>query len=209
MNRIVPLLVLVVSLLSNVAAQNNQADRRFELFAGFSDIFTDHGSSGTPLDRFSGLRGVGISGTGYITPRFGITGDFSAHLRSHTENVSGGSVRLRTTSYNYLVGPHFRFSNSTRMTPFVHALIGLSNNRFKATGQGSAASSAPLIYESISDTTMALGGGLDIKVAKRISIRAFQIDYMPVFVGERPNIPGFDGRRFDNVRFSTGIVFRP
>jgi hypothetical protein len=208
MNKTVLLLLLVISLVSKVAAQNDQPFSRFEIFGGLSEVFTDHGQSGTPLDRFSRLDGFEVAGTIYITKRFGITGDFSTHLNAHIQEVSGGSVRLKTTSYNYLVGPHFRFTNSTRVTPFVHALVGASNNRFRADGRGSAASSSPLIYESITDPALALGGGLDIRASKRFSIRAVQLDYMPVFVQDRPVIPGFTGRTFNNVRFSVGAVFR-
>jgi opacity protein-like surface antigen len=208
MNKNALLLLLVVSLSSVVVAQNNQSDRRAEFYVGFSELFTDHGQSGTPLDRFSGLLGVDISGTGYISKRFGITGDFSAHFRSHDENVAGGGpIHFKTSNYNFLVGPKFRFTNSTRVTPFLNALAGVSNNRFKATGNVAAGGSSPILTPiNVTDFAMALGGGLDIRVHKRISIRVFQIDYMPVFMRDRP-ITGFDGRRFDNFRFSTGIVF--
>jgi opacity protein-like surface antigen len=196
------LLTLVVSLFSAVAAQNDPPDRHFEFFAGYSVLFTDHENSGTPLDRFSGLHGMDFSATGYFTKRFGITGDFSFHTQSHNETFTGGSAHFRTTSYNYLVGPQFRFVNNTRVTPFVRALAGVSNNRF------SAKSTVPinLSSQSVTDFAMALGGGLDIRVHKRFGIRLFQIEYMPVFIRDRTQ-PGIDGRRFDNVRFSTGIVF--
>ena len=206
MNKNALLLLLVVSLSSIVVAQNKPSHRRVEFYVGFSELFTDHEQSGTPLDRFSGLLGVDVSGTGYITKRFGITGDFSAHFRSHDENVAGGPIHFKTSNYNYLVGPKFRFTNSTRVTPFLHALAGVSNNRFSAKGNVAGNSSPILTPINITDFAMALGGGLDIHIHKRISFRLFQIDYMPVFIRDRP-ITGFDGRRFDNVRFSTGIVF--
>src|SRR5215813_7212944 len=141
MNKSALLLLLVASLSSIVAAQNNQSNRRVEFYVGFSELFTDHGQSGTPLDRFSGLLGIEVEGTGYITKRFGITGDFSAHFRSHDENVAGGSIHLTSSNYNYLGGPKFRFTNTTRVTPFVHALVGVSNNRF--TAKGNIAGSGP------------------------------------------------------------------
>ena len=206
MNKKALLLMLVVSLSSIVVAQKDQPDRRVEFYVGFSDLFTDHGTSGTPLDRFSGLPGVEVAGTGYFTKRFGITGDFSAHFQSHDESVTGGSIHFKGSNYNYLAGPTFRFTNTTRVTPFVHALIGVSNNRFSAKGNVAGNSSPILTPINITDFAMALGGGLDVRIYKRISWRAFQIDYMPVFIRDRP-ITGFDGRRFDNVRFSTGIVF--
>ena len=46
---------------------------------------------------------------------------------------------------------------------------------------------------------MVIGGGLDIKVNKRIDIRAFQFDANPIY---------FDESTYLNMRFSTGVVFK-
>jgi len=44
-----------------------------------------------------------------------------------------------------------------------------------------------------------LGGGLDLRISKRIAVRLIQVDYTPTFFGS--------GRQ-DNFRISAGIVFR-
>src|SRR5687768_5739921 len=127
----IPVLILLVVLLSTlVAAQDEDKDkRRVEFFGGFSFLGTADEESGAPLIRFGGLDGFNVAATGYITKRFGITGDFSAHFRRDTENVTGGTVRLKSNNFSYLAGPQFKFTNKTRFTPFVRALAGGSTNR--------------------------------------------------------------------------------
>jgi hypothetical protein len=46
---------------------------------------------------------------------------------------------------------------------------------------------------------MALGGGVDLRVGKRIDLRLIQFDYTPTFFGS--------GRQ-NNFRISTGVVFK-
>lgn len=204
------LLLLVVLLSNSVAAQDENKDkRRFEFFGGYSFLGTATEESGNPIIRFGGLDGFNIAVTGNITRRIGITGDFSALFRRQTVNVTGGNVRFKSTSFSYLAGPQFKFINKTRVTPFVRALAGVSNNHFSyratATGATTPAAEASL---NITDFALAVGGGLDVRVNKHIAVRAFQIDYNPVFVQNRPEIGFNSGRRFDNLRFSIGIVFK-
>jgi opacity protein-like surface antigen len=209
MYKIPLLLLLVVCLSSIVAAQNqNKDERRVEFFGGYSFLTTDAEESSEPIARFDNLDGFNVAVTYNITKRFGITGDFSAHFRKNTENVTGGTISFKASSYNYLVGPQYKFTNKTRFTPFVRALAGASNNHFsfQATPNGTT---TPVFDANLNltDFALAFGGGLDVRVNKRVSIRAFQLDYNPVFVRSRPEL-GVDARRFDNFRFSIGVVFK-
>jgi hypothetical protein len=63
---------------------------------------------------------------------------------------------------------------------------------------------------------MAFGGGIDVRVNERIKVRVFQLDYAPIFSGDRTiAVGGFgllepallDTKRQDNFRFSFGITF--
>lgn len=91
-----------------------------------------------------------------------------------------------------------RFEADTR-TPVTG---GTFTSRFETTG---------------TDFALALGGGLDVRVSDRISIRAIQVDYNPVFLGDltvdRLNRAGtlatqtLEDQRADNIRISVGIVF--
>jgi hypothetical protein len=91
----------------------------------------------------------------------------------------------------------------------VHALVGASRNRFSyLLTPTSTAAATTSVSQNSTDFAMALGGGLDVRAHKRVSIRLFQIDYNPVFAPTRPQFGTNTNFRFDNIRFSTGIVFR-
>jgi len=198
------LTLLVVSFASWVAGQ----DKRVEVFGGFSYSTIDDHRSSQPIDHVGSLDGFNIAATGFVTKRFGITGDFSAGFHSGTEPVDIGTLRFSSKTFTYLAGPHYRFMTSSRWTPFVHALAGVANARFsyRLTPNGST-SPNPKVSQSATDFSLALGGGLDLRANKHISVRLFQIDYAPVFAKDRPQFGAF-GARFDNVRFSIGVVFR-
>jgi len=196
--------VLVVSLASWVAAQ----DSRVEIFGGYSYLTIDDHKSGHPIDHVGALDGFNIAATGFVTKRFGITGDFSAGFHSGTESLTVGSLRFKSKNFTYLAGPLYRFTSSHRATPFVHLLAGVSNNRFSfLLTPTTPTTPSSKVSQSAPDFTLAFGGGLDVRASKHISVRAFQIDYAPVFTREQPQL-GAVTTRFDNVRFSIGVVFR-
>src|SRR5215204_5845417 len=112
---------LVVSLTALVAAQDK--DKRFEVFAEYSYMTIDDHKSNNPIDHVGSLDGFNVAVTGFVTKRFGITGDFSAGFRSGTEAVTVGTLDYKSKNFSFYAGPHYRFSNSTRITPFVHALF--------------------------------------------------------------------------------------
>jgi opacity protein-like surface antigen len=207
MQKLLWMLLLIVLCAPIAAAQDK---RRVEIFGGFSYLMTDLDEEDAPLDRFDGLDGFTVAVTGYVTKRLGITGDFSAHYRKNVEEFPGGTVSFRSRNYNFLAGPQYKFHNRHRATPFIHALAGVANNRFTIDAIPSGATT-PIASDSLSltDFALAIGGGLDIRVSDRISIRAFQLDYNPVFVRSRTvDLGDIDSRRLDNLRFSIGIVFK-
>ena len=186
---------LVVSLTVLVAAQDK--DKRFEVFAGYSYMRIDDHKSNNPIDHVGSLNGFEVAVTGFITKRFGITGDFSTGFAGGTEAVTGGSLRFSSSNFSFYAGPHYRFTNSSRVTPFVHALAGASNNRFNYDFTPTTGGLAH-VSQSSTDFAMALGGGLDVRVHKRVKIRLFQIDYNPSWL--------FDQTQH-NFRIGVGIVF--
>lgn len=214
---------LVASFVSMSHAQSDES--RAEFFAGYSLLRTDVSTEdfrnfGDSNDEpFKNLNGFNVAATGYVTERFGITGDFSAHFKNETlpfffPAVVGAptSAEGKARSLSFLGGPQVRFTNSTRVTPFVRALAGVQNNRIETEFIGGT---TPTNFDVTStDFALALGGGLDVRVSPRVAIRAFQIDYNPVFEGDQTiEVPGFGrqtfaGERTDNIRFSVGVVFK-
>jgi len=187
---------------------------KVEVFVGYSAL----GESGSRAISFGPNASVSgdYEGQGFETSiirnfrkRFGIKGDFSAHFNN--ESGSGPitactpacttvtqNFQLKTRVYNFLAGPEFKARNSTRFTPFAHALGGVAHTSATFTTPGPTLNL--LLKKSDTSFAMALGGGLDIRASKRVSFRAL-IDYNPVFVNDSTT-----GTR-DFVRFSLGVLF--
>jgi opacity protein-like surface antigen len=82
--------------------------------------------------------------------------------------------------------------------PFAHVLGGVAHTSANFTTPGPTFNL--LLKKSDNSFAMALGGGLDIRASKRVSVRAM-MDYNPVFVRDSAS-----GTR-DVVRFSVGVLF--
>jgi hypothetical protein len=88
----------------------------------------------------------------------------------------------------YLFGVHVPYRKSDRFTPYASALIGKATVTGKVSG----------FKESSSGFGMALGGGVDVGLTKRLAWRV-QADYLRT---------DFYKQIQDNYRFQTGIVLR-
>jgi opacity protein-like surface antigen len=207
-------LLLGSALLVSAQSPNPNEHPKFEFFAGYSAL----GETGSRVINLGPNAGVvgDYEGQGFETSiirnfnkHFGIKGDFSFHFNNESSRgpVSACSpvcttvtqdFQLKTRVYNFLAGPEFKARNSTRFTPFVHALGGFAHTSATFTTPGPT----HILFIRRNDTSfaMGLGGGLDIRASKRVSFRAM-MDYNPVFVNDSTI-----GTR-DFVRFSLGVLF--
>jgi opacity protein-like surface antigen len=199
-----------------VSAQSPNANEypKFEFFAGYSAL----GETGSRAISFGPNASVSgdYEGQGFETSiirnfnkHIGIKGDFSFHFNNESNRgpVTACSptcttvtqdFQLKTRVYNFLAGPEFKARNSTRFTPFVHALGGFAHTSATFTTPGPT----HILFLRRNDTNfaMGLGGGLDIGASNRVSLRAM-MDYNPVFVNDSSV-----GTR-DFFRFSLGVLF--
>lgn len=216
----------------SLAQTTTEATTGPELFVGYSNMQAEgvpsqEQNQGNSFDdevfgERTGLHGFNAAVTGYVTPRFGLTGDFSFNQRSRSftgANNAQGDVDTRIV--NVLGGPQVRFPNETRVTPFIRALFGIANTRFEVqqrqqlTTGGTASSS---FTTNATDFAMALGGGLDVRVGDRVGLRVLQVDYNPVFLRDRSiSVLGgagavqpqtLESNRQDNIRLSFGITIK-
>ena len=200
-------LLLIVALMFAPAAFA-QYYSHFEFYVGYAheranngaDSFDNNGRAtfnGRPVD----LRSRRVDYNGFetefnqnITHNIGIVASFSGtyHTTNFVDNNSGRTFRARVQRYDLLAGPRFNLRTG-RLTPFAHALFGVSYMRARF---NDALANCPS-----SDTAfaMAFGGGLDVRANDRIDVRAIQVDYVPTF---------FNGRRQDNIRASAGIKIK-
>jgi opacity protein-like surface antigen len=90
-------------------------------------------------------------------------------------------------AFNFLFGPRYTF-RTKKVTPFLQALVGINHVNPEK------------IYSVQNNFSLAFGGGVDVNVTDKISIRPVQLDYFT----NRIVFNGFS----DNIRFSTGVVFK-
>lgn len=145
-------LLLTFTLAERAAAQETP---KAELFGGYS-------YAGGPF------HGWHAAVAGNVNEWFGIVADFTGHYGGAIDE-DGFNERQRVHSYHF--GPRFS-ARRKRLTAFAHALAGASSLKTRLTGFGQR-------FE-FNDTGFSLvaGGGLDIRLHDRLSLRAFQLDYL-------------------------------
>jgi hypothetical protein len=194
------LIGMMILALTSVAAAQSVDYKRLEFFAGYSHNLTDTDTSNVdPVGNIFGKResfsGVETSVTGNVSRYVGLKFDFSAHFSKTTVAFPTFPRPLEVDSrlYNFLGGVQVK-DNSSEATfkPFAHALAGVAhtriNSRIEDVFRGTDSDTGP---------AGAFGGGIDIRVSRRVDIRAVQLDYNPTKL--------FDGTQH-NFRTGVGIV---
>ena len=206
---------LAVILFSSYALASAQNEKKPELFAGYSfesvnsgvtssDVLAT-GVTQTSLDNRFNLNGFNVSGAAYFTKHLGIAGDFSAHFDKRTDFFDTVPTQSNFKLYNITAGPQYKFSGSTRFTPFTHALFGIAHRNLTETlGSGSDA-----FTDRTTSFAMNLGGGIDYKLNDRFAVRLFQFDYNPIFLRSRTsNSIVLPNHTLNGIRISAGIVIK-
>jgi len=190
-----------------------------EFFAGYSFESMDSGIKNsdfagtsiptTSLEQRYKLNGFNVSGTGYLTKRFGLTGDFSAGFERRIDTFGTLQTRAKFSVYNITAGPQVKFFNDRRATPFVHALFGVARRSLKETLDVAVAAPITFAEDTTTSFAMNLGGGIDVRLNDRVDFRLIQVDYNPIFLKSRI-VEGvnFPGRTAHGLRFSIGLVIK-
>ena len=167
------------------------------------------------------FNGFDASVTGNVSRYIGITGNVTGHWKktSYLDNFTPPGVNQTLANdeklWNFLAGVQIKDnSRSKRVKPFGHVLAGFARYSNK---QAQTLDLFPAFNFTIDDRftgfAMKIGGGLDIKVGKRVDIRVIQADYTPVFAKDRnperisgPFTPSFVGRTMNGLTIGAGIV---
>ena len=168
--------------------------------------------------NFNGFDG---SLTYNVSRYVGIKGDVTGHFRtaSYVDNFTPPGVTQtisnRERLYNFLGGVQIKNNSKTaRLKPFAHALGGVARytNRQQQTIDLFPAFNF-VIEDQLTSLALKFGGGLDLRMGKRLDIRVIEFDYNPVFAGDRkpksisgPFTVAFTGRTAHNYSFGVGIV---
>jgi hypothetical protein len=128
-------------------------------------------------------------------PWFGFVADFGGY---HSGSI--GDLRLDTTVVNFQFGPRISWHKRRMVSPYAQALFG-----------GAYASSTrnlmldPPISGSASGLAMLVGGGVDIRIAHRVSVRPAEVDY---WLTRLRDPFASNARTQNNLRYSAGISFK-
>jgi|SRR5579859_5485290 len=205
-------------------------DSKFELFTGYSangyflnesPTTTATTASGQKVssffnDRAGGPAGFEISLDRNFNRYIGLKGDFSSYFETLHGSVLNAaaslcmkgivcthaiSFKVPLRSFYFTAGPEFKLRNSTRLTPFAHALFGgvASHAEFAIPASGTRFSDS----STRTGFAASFGGGVDVRVSRLVSLRT-TADYTAAFLAE----PSPAERRAQNhVRASAGILF--
>jgi hypothetical protein len=212
MKKLIEALCLTFVLCLSALAQNAATEDEYkknEFYIGYSNQQSD------------GLRGQtshGVQGSYVrnVSRYFGLKGDFSAAFQNNTfrrttidpnGNQQSFDFQDKNSRYTFLGGVQIKDNASqARFKPFVHALAGVAVTRSKfqlpsliCSGNNCTPGEITTVTFNRTNFSAALGGGLDIKINKRLDFRAFQVDYNPIFGS---------GTRQNNVRLGVGFVFK-
>jgi len=170
MRKFIGLLAIVLFLGVKAMAQNPP---KVEIFGGYSHVVADLSNTSFNLD------GGEVAVTENLNKWFGGTLDVGAQWG--TQN--GFNVNTQQIMY----GPVFACRKSSSIPPFGHVLLGAIRGSQEFAG----------ISQSAFRFAAVLGGGVDVKLSERASIRVIQADYL---------ISRFMGTNQNNIRLSAGIV---
>jgi hypothetical protein len=134
--------------------------------------------------------------------------------------VNNGSITgflLDTTVANFLAGPRVSIRERKRIVPYFQVLGGAvyattSTNIGLLPSAGSSGLQTPIPGQPItarfvaSQTAFALtaGGGVDIKISKRVTFRPIAVDY---YMTRLRNLRTAGDNNQDNIRYSAGFTF--
>ena len=216
MSKLVMGLIAILAMSVAALAQDNRA----EVFLGYSNLQADRsfdslGSLNNFRDTFkrNSLHGGEAAVTGFPLPWLGLTGDFSYHQKSDSASTAAGINKYERRVFYFMGGPTLKIRNPTRVEPFVRGLFGGAHLREKYTLTPNGTTGAIVTFNpSTTKFALGLGGGLDVRLGDKFSLRLIQVDYTPIFTGDRVfvvnnNSLRLDKNRVDNLRLSVGLVF--
>ncbi|MCI0490954.1 MAG: porin family protein [Blastocatellia bacterium] len=184
------LMFLAVLIVTVIPTHAQESYPKVEIYGGYSffssNQFPDRENLNSP--------GFGASIAGNLSKNFGLVAEISGNYGQVTLPGLVPDVTVPefdTDVYTFLVGPRVT-SRSTGFDLFGHVLFGGARTKVER-------------FESDTDFAMAVGGGVDINVSKRIAVRIFQVDYLPI----KSDRNLFRNEEWShNVRFQIGVVFR-
>lgn len=211
--------VIVLVMVAGVATA--QDFPRVEIFGGYDLLrfsgedtdnyindFTSGAPEGSDIDSSKLLKkGFDASAAFNVNEYFGIEANFlynQGDLVKGSGEIEGEpyTAKIKASNFAFMAGPRFTYRKNDRVTPFVHALFGVSRIKDEASlvVNGENMNSEVEDFNG-SDTGfgMAFGGGLDVNVNDVFAIRLVQADY---FLSKHEDF------KIHNFNLAFGVVLR-
>jgi len=229
MTRLAVTTIVLITLLATFAFAQD-ATPRVQVFGGYSLTYVDNGGLSAQA-LYTGLRqstsafavesnfhGWDAEAQYNVNRWLGIAGEVGGRQGTPLISSRVGSLSglPNATGYSFLAGPVFTFRNKSRLTPFVHALFGVDRSSLSASTISGLSFPLATSATTYTDVAAALGGGLDIKIARRFALRLPQVEDLYTthnlnkFYDSAFNTGLFEGlaTHEHNIRISAGIVVR-
>jgi hypothetical protein len=145
------------------------------------------------------MHGLFAGGEYNFSPYSGLAGEFGYGQK--TINNIGYSILNK--NYSFLAGPRFSY-RAGKARAFAHVLVGgvKTNSKLISASMG-------LITSKATDLNFqtAFGGGLEVRVNDRLSVRPAQLELVQTLTTNR-QIPSLGAAWDSGLRFSAGLVFK-
>jgi opacity protein-like surface antigen len=166
------------------------------------------------------FNGFDISGTYHVNRYVGIEGTIGRNSRNETfVDDFGGIVQTVSTQerlYSLLAGVQLKDSGigGRRVRPFAHALVGTSRYSGRQRLTLDAFSDFNFVADDRTNAlSVKVGGGVDVTLNDRIDLRVIEVDYHPLYAGDRrpKTVSGpfsfrFSGKTAQNYTVGFGVV---
>lgn len=218
-------IILTVFIGSLVFAQDTP---KVQVFGGYSIVHADlAGLTGTNLDVALGqppntfnvntnFTGFNAEGQYNLNRWVGLVADVNGRYGQPFYSVPTVKSVPDSNAYSFLVGPAVSYHFKSPLVPFIHALFGIDRTTLEASTIHAPSSTIVGNSSSFTDFAAALGGGIDYKITKHLSIRPAQVDWFHTTLNLHQLYGGAYGLNLfqgfvthqANLRYSAGIVAR-
>jgi hypothetical protein len=182
---------------------------KVELFLGYSRFAAgSNETTGTVGNRIVDMNGGDAALAFNFTRHFALVADFGGYDASQLQLTGSGANQPRTvnasgTAFTYMFGPKISFRKERQISPFFQALGGGLHASQVTVAGCTGTSCSPLPQQNA--LSVAIGGGLDIRLSHSIALRPIEAEYM---MTRFSTVPGGVSGSQNDLRLSSGLVFR-
>ncbi len=180
-----------------VSAQDHP---KVEVFGGYSFLRATGAEEPANLHGWNVALNANLKNWSKVS--LGAVADLSGHYGTSSVVIfsldAGYFGDLKTKNHNFLFGPQIQLRGS-RVAPFARVMAGVARRQFSGLLSGSPT--------DLKDNAFAFGtgGGVDVKVNKRVWLRLVQADYL---MTRFEALDQYTSKTQHHLRLSAGLVIR-